>query len=266
MKKVVLVTYEGIYSLPLVEAFLKNPNYEVVRILKSGTIYGNKKGFDGVRFLLSKSSLFFIVPKFFENILFYFYKCLLPQSKRPFKTLSELSEEYTVPVEVVDDINLYPHKRLNGDILFSSYFNQIFSAETLSLYEHSFNIHPAPLPAGRGLFCQFWLLLKPYESAYFYQTIHKMTSKIDGGEVVYQKSAKSDNIDSMAGYMNAVTILGVEMMRKFDHRVVRTFHRPKCSSYFSFPKRNDVFTFWSKGCSFIKFKDIKRYLNMKDKQ
>jgi len=264
MKKVVLVTYEGIYSLPLVEAFLNNKNVSVVKILKSGSIYANLKGFRGVWFLLKRSSLLFIVPKFFENILFIIYCFFVPSASRPFKTLAELEQEYQIPVEVVDDVNKYDHCQHEGTVLFSSYFNQIFTEKTLSNYSQAFNIHPAPLPVGRGLFSQFWLLLKPYCEKKYYQTIHRMTSKIDDGEVVMQQSvAASKTPASMADYMNKVTVLGIDMMKNFDVDIDGDFHRPNESSYNSFPKAGNVLDFWCKGLSFIRYSDIRNYFKIK---
>ena len=265
MRQAVLVTYEGIYSLPLVEAFLNNPNVEVVKILRSGTIYANRTGLDGVWFLLSKSSLFFIVPKFIENLLFHAYRLFLPVSKRPFKTLEELSLQYGVEVETVGDINAYPHHQHTGMILFSSYFNQLFSYESLSRYSAAYNIHPAPLPVGRGLFSQFWLLQNRYETDRYYQTIHEMTDRIDAGQVVMQRSVAA-NLDSpsMADYMNKVTILGIEMMSRFDFTRQKNVHVPGAQSYYSFPRFRDVFRFWRSGLRFMRLRDIGNYFKMGD--
>ena len=69
MRKVIIATYEGIYSTPLVEALINNPHVEVIKIVKSGTIYANKKGIKGILFLLKHTSLLFIVAKSFETML-----------------------------------------------------------------------------------------------------------------------------------------------------------------------------------------------------
>lgn len=262
-KQVLIVTYEGIYSLPLVEAFLNNPNAEVVRILRSGTIFGNKTGLDGMRYLLRKSSLLFIVPKFFETILCMLYT-LLPQGKRPFKTLDELGKIYGVPVETIGDVNQYPHENFKGMVLFSSYFNQVFKPHILGLYEKTYNIHPAPLPAGRGLFSQFWLLLNPYHTQRYYQTIHEMTAEIDAGTIIKQRSVEATiHRPSMADYMNKVTILGIPMMREFDFTAQADIHRETVGSYNSFPRAKDVLKFWRKGCRFLTVRDVRNFFQIK---
>lgn len=264
MKKIVLVVYEGIYSLPLVEACLNNKNIEVVKILKSGTIYAEKTGVQGISFLLRKSSLLFLIPKFFEGVLFFLYKNFFSTKNRPFKTLCELEKEYGVPVEVIGDINAYSHKQHEGMVLFSSYFNQVFSAKTLSYYSDTYNIHPAPLPEGRGLFSQFWLLLKPYQSGKYYQTIHKVTDKIDAGEVIKQQSVEATLVSpSMADYMNKVTVLGVDMMLNFDFLQSTDIHTPASHSYNSFPQARDVLSFWRKGLRFVRVRDVKNYFKIK---
>ncbi|CAL7963073.1 hypothetical protein GAMM_40152 [Gammaproteobacteria bacterium] len=265
MKKVIVLTYEGIYSTPLIEGLIKNSQYKVVRIIKSGTLYGNKSHLRALFFLLKKTSIFFLGAKFFEMVLSKVYMFLIKKKNRPFKTVKELSTDYSIPFDITNDINLYFKEDYKDTILFSVYFNQVVSQSTLDKFHGAYNIHPAPLPEGRGLFSQFWLLIG--KATIYYQTIHHMTGKIDSGEVIMQKSClvkPTDNI-SMADYMNKVTILGIDMMKNID------FSKKYCEgyksgrySYNSFPKTKDVINFWKLGCRFFYLSDIFNFLNIKE--
>lgn len=267
-KNVVILTYAGLYSLPMVEAMLNNPNAHVVKILNSTSIYGNKTGWEGVSYLLKRSTLLFIIPKVFEKIIASAYTWVLPMHKRPFKTLSELASVYNVDIENVTDVNSYPHARYKGAVLFTSYLNQIVSSDVIDNYELAFNTHPSPLPEGRGMFIQFWLIKENVFPDRYFQSIQWMTKKVDGGDVVIQRSCPSTpHRPSMADYMNKVTALGIEMIRDFDFKPhpETVFYGGK-STYYTFPKAKDVLSFWKNGCSFMILRDIKEYLKIKSQK
>ncbi len=75
--KVIIATYETLYSTPLVEAMLKNPNLKVEKIVKSVSIYGNLSGLQGVFFLLKKAVFCLFSLKFLNWLWGRFCFCFL---------------------------------------------------------------------------------------------------------------------------------------------------------------------------------------------
>ncbi len=142
-------------------------------------------------------------------------------------------------------------------VLFSLYFNQIFSCETLEKFKEAYNMHPAPLPEGRGMFSQFWLLMYPSQTGRYYQTLHRITEKIDAGDVVLQRSCLAPtNKKTTADYMNKVTELGVAMIRELKpFEWTGSEYKPEIGSYYSSQKNRDVLAFWRSGCRFSRFRD-----------
>jgi hypothetical protein len=65
------------------------------------------------------------------------------------------------------------------DVLLSVFFNQILGAEALAVAPRAYNLHPAPLPAGRGVSPTFWALARGAAEAGV--TWHAMTAAVDGG-------------------------------------------------------------------------------------
>lgn len=262
---VVILTYEGIYSLPMVEAVLNNPNANVVKIINSVSVYGNKCGLEGIFYVLGRSSLLFLIPKFCEKLIQRLYTWFLPIHARPFRTLEELKKIYKVDIENVTDVNAYPHERHKDAILLACYLNQVVAGNVIENYKYAFNTHPSPLPEGRGMFIQFWLIKEDAFPEKYFQSIQWMEKKVDSGAVVIQKSVDSTpEKPSMADYMNKVTVLAIDILREFDFKAhPETVHITGKSSYYTFPKAKDVIDFWMKGCRFIRLRDILNYLKIK---
>lgn len=118
------------------------------------------------------------------------FKKLLRQLKLTIKNkLKEyqLSKSYGIPVHIVKNINSYAfHKRMKPQdkgIIFG--FNQIFQAPTIALFQELVNFHPSILPLYRGPVPSYWCI-KNGEAKTGY-TLHRVTPKIDQGEILFQE-------------------------------------------------------------------------------
>ena len=229
---------------------------------------GNKNLVDSLVFLLKKASLLILLIKAFELFIFYYASIFISRGKRAFKTLKELSEIYGVPIETSYDINRFfkSGDELSDVVLFSISYYQIVNKKTLALFRDAYNIHPAPLPEGMGLFPSFWLLLYPTESGRYYQTIHRMVEEIDGGIIVAQGSEKApQGKRSSANYMSIVTKIGCTLLENLDfsnlekNTEVEHYISGK-NTYYSYPKTKDVLLFWKKGNCPFHLSDIRQAL------
>lgn len=64
-------------------------------------------------------------------------------------------------------------------------FNQIFSEQLIERFANLINFHPSILPFYRGAIPSYWVLRNNEPTTGF--TAHRMTSKIDCGEILYQE-------------------------------------------------------------------------------
>src|SRR6266487_374268 len=93
-------------------------------------------------------------------------------------------------VESVSDVNdpsvIARLEALKPDVLLSTLFNQILRPPALKVARHSYNLHPAPLPHGRGVSPTFWLLARGECEAGV--TWHEMTPRVDVGTIAAQET------------------------------------------------------------------------------
>lgn len=135
-------------------------------------------------------------------------------TKRRFQRLRKIRQKYRdwrdlrncrqrfrdVPVRIlfVTDVNsdFFLHQIPNGSIGICSGFNQIFSQGLINQFEVCLNVHPSILPYYRGPVPSYWVLA--YQESQTGYTIHKMTKRIDEGEIVYQEAIQINSDDSEA--------------------------------------------------------------------
>lgn len=266
MNEVIIIVFEAIYPNLLVEALVNNPSIKITKIIKSGNLVGNKSFFKSLIYFFKKGSLFFLLSKGIELLLYYFSVIFIPQKKRTFKSLKEISLFYNIPVEISYDINNHfkSQESLKYQILFSISYWQRVHRKTLDLFRDSFNIHPAPLPEGKGLFPSFWLLLYPTKNNRCYQTVHRMAEKIDEGAIIAQGSEELHKHErSSTRYMLIATEIGCKILKQLKfHQILKPnfvaeHYISGVNTYYSFPSTKDVFSFWRKGNAFIRLLDIR---------
>jgi len=80
-------------------------------------------------------------------------------------------------------------KKINPDIILSIYYRRIFPLYFIKYFRgRILNFHPSLLPFYRGPVPTAWAILK--NETYSGLTIHEVTRKIDGGDIVFQKAIK----------------------------------------------------------------------------
>ncbi|NMB77575.1 MAG: hypothetical protein GYA23_00585 [Methanomicrobiales archaeon] len=113
------------------------------------------------------------------------------------------------------------------------------------------NKHSALLPANRGLLPVFWALLHDEKVGF---TLHKVTEKIDDGEILYQKSYEKKSL-SIIGWYERIYADVPGALVKVIH-ILETGNEPRPhaeypASYHSLPDRADVEQFENRGLRII---------------
>ena len=181
---------------------------------------------------------------------------ILSLSQRP-ATVSQVAKSQGVPLFPTGNVNdkAYLEKlhHLKIDIILSS-CSQIFKKKLLNLPKIScLNRHSALLPSYGGLFPIFQAMI--YQEKEIGATVHQMTEKIDGGEVISQKVISVQETDtlfslyqkayhqSIVATLEAIRLVKVEKKGK----VARTTK----ASYYRFPSNKDWQRFFSLKKKFI---------------
>lgn len=137
------------------------------------------------------------------------------------------------------------------DLIISVAAPTIFKQELIDIPRLGcINIHHAPLPRYRGMMPNFWQLY--YGEKTVGITIHKISPKIDEGEIILQRQVLINPSESLDGLIKRTKRLGahymaeaIEMIR--HGRVRYKKNRAEEGAYFSFPTREDVHRFRSMG-------------------
>lgn len=107
---------------------------------------------------------------------------LLTQSRKEFggdHDLAQLAGEFNIPVF------LHPDEMPACDILYSVQYHQILKQQHIDKAQLAVNLHMAPLPEYRGANQFSFAILDQKEE--FGTTIHRMDSRIDHGDILFQK-------------------------------------------------------------------------------
>ena len=108
--------------------------------------------------------------------------------QRKNKSLKKISASFGIPFFVKDDVNglevmeLIKQHHIQYVLNLSS---QLYQSNTLNQGVDFYNFHAGLLPDNKGRFPLFWSLLR--EQNLHGATCHKITDKIDAGEILFQK-------------------------------------------------------------------------------
>jgi len=101
-----------------------------------------------------------------------------------------------ISVRLVEDVNADSFRRRlkPGDHGIIAGFSQIFRQETIEDFATLVNFHSSILPLYRGPVPSYWCIRNGEKCTGF--TLHKVTKKIDQGEILYQEAAPIEETDT----------------------------------------------------------------------
>ena len=182
-------------------------------------------------------------------------KNIFDGTNRDIRTVAnEFNVEYRYLRDVGDPVFIKSLKSLSPDLLIS-FQHQIFSKDLIDVPRlGALNCHPALLPSYRGVKPIFWAMLAGESELGV--TVHTMTEKIDVGRIVVQKKFENkknstllDNYEEAYRRSAVAIIEAIEMMGKCDLSSLPLI--PQTSSYYRWPKNNDIRAFRKKGLRMV---------------
>lgn len=87
-----------------------------------------------------------------------------------------------------------------GLLVCAGYYHRIPVREDFPMV----NFHPAPLPLGRGAWPMPWIILKKIDVGGI--TVHKITEKLDAGDILLQETFPVDPKETLVTYMDKVSV------------------------------------------------------------
>jgi folate-dependent phosphoribosylglycinamide formyltransferase PurN len=258
--RIVILTYESLYSNLMTERLLTEFPGHVVGIVRSDRLVHGKSLREGLLYLVRRTGLRFVGRKALELFQSRATAVLFRVLGREPKvhSLREMRHRYTVPVvgsvEVNSNETLTQIRAWQPDVIFSIYLNQLISADLINLPTiGTFNTHPALLPRHRGLFPYFWVILE--REAETGVTIHWVDEKFDTGDLLVQRRLPVFPDDTITSLSYRCAELGatmlVEAVRLLEAgNPPRLQQNPASASYHSWPKPADQRRFRERGGSY----------------
>lgn len=258
--RIVILTYESLYSNLMTERLLERFPGQVVGIVRSDRLVHGKTLPEGLIYLVQKAGLRFVGRKALElfqsRATAIMFRIIGREPK--VHSLRSMRSLYNVPVIGSQDINsantMVQIKDWQPDIIFSIYMNQLIKADLINLpTKGTFNVHPALLPRHRGLFPYFWVIANRETETGV--TIHWVDEKFDTGDLLLQEKLPVSPNDTITSLSYKCAVLGADMLVEAVH-LIETGSPPRIpqdhseASYHSWPTPADQRRFRKQGGSY----------------
>jgi len=170
-------------------------------------------------------------------------------------SLAQLCRYYGIPAIHENNINSGPFldklRQLSLDLIISVAAPVIFKQDLIQLPKHGcINIHNGTLPKYRGMMPCFWQMYHDEETISI--TIHEINPKIDNGRIILQKDYDIHPNETLDSLMKRTKRIGahhmvqaINMIKSGSIKYIE--NEAARSSYFSFPRREDVKEFKRRG-------------------
>lgn len=268
--KIVILSYESLYSSMVIAHLLEARPGQVVGIVLSSCIVHGKGLLGSVWHVLRRAGPEFFFRKSVETIQYKagMWWCRLTGRSRRVQTVSELAAKHAIPLIHARDVNApsIQHwiEERQPDLMISVYLNQRIGEELLALPPRgTLNVHPALLPRHRGLFPYFWVLAHGENETGV--TVHFVDATFDTGAIVAQQTLEvtpNDTIQSLS-YRSAL-IGGPLLVKSVDDIATGTVspvpQNGSQASYHSWPTSEAYRRFRRAGRRFGSFGELLRYL------
>lgn len=215
--RIVILTYESLYSNLMTERLLREFPGQVAGIVRSDCLIYKKSLPQGLLHLLRQTGLRFVGRKALElfqsRATAIGFKLMGRQPK--VHALRDMRRIYNVPVVGSTNVNSQASrtkiKQWQPDLILSIYLNQFIKGKLIDLpAQATLNIHPALLPHHRGLFPYFWVLTNREPETGV--TIHYVDRKFDTGDLLLQEKITVEPDDTISSLSYKSSVLGAEML------------------------------------------------------
>jgi methionyl-tRNA formyltransferase len=253
--RIVLITQDDVFFLPdTIERLVSNlpDNHEIVAsVCLDPSPFGKKQSM----LLKARRTLEIFGVRFFlyYSIQYIYKKYIIRDSVvRRLKKLNIKIIDINTSINSPESLERLSNSR--PDILISLAGNEIFKKQLISLAPMGcLNVHTALLPEYRGLMPSFWVLLNNEEKTGV--SVFFVDEGIDSGPIIKQRKVEIDtNVqDKLIRKTKTIGVdLVIDAIDDIANNRVKLIDNPDCdSSYFSFPKREDVKKFYNLGKRFF---------------
>jgi len=263
--RIALLTLDSLVNAPAVREFLVAHKNEIVLVGLSNPYRPNMGGMFGQIVRRVKRSGAWILPYLTANFSFpemisgLRLGLIFPRLFYP--SLPALCRAHGIKTALVDDVNggefANKLRECRADLIITFHFDQILSAETISLCGHGgLNVHPSLLPSHRGPLPTFYALLE--SSQRLGVTVHRLVPRIDAGAVLAQEEVdlpKGISATAASFFLHQRGRVLLEQILAGESLGPGKEIEP--SPYLSFPTQPEVAAARSRGIHLVQVRDLR---------
>jgi len=215
--RIVILTYESLYSNLMTEHLLKKLPGQVVGVVRSDCLIYKKSLPAGLLYLLRQAGLRFVGRKALElfqsRATAIGFKLIGRDPK--VHSLRDMRQIYGVPVigsqNVNSDETRAQIEAWQPDLILSVYLNQLIKPKLINMAGKGvLNIHPALLPRHRGLWPYFWVFVEGDRETGV--TVHWVDTKFDTGDLLLQEKIAVEPTDTVTSLSYKSSVVGADML------------------------------------------------------
>lgn len=268
--RIVLLSYESLYSNYMTHQLIEDRPGEVVGIVRSDCLIYGRSLTGGLRYLLRRTGLRFVGRKALEFFQFRATAITLRLIGRSPKvpSLREMEARYNIPVVGSKDVNstdtLSTIKSWQPDLIISVYLNQLIKRDLIQMAPAGcLNIHPALLPRNRGLFPYFWVFANGDQETGV--TLHWVDEKFDTGDILLQEAIPVNADETITSLAYTSSRVGADLLKR-GAALVEAGDPPRIpqnndeASYYSWPRPADQRRFRQRGGDYGTLFELARYM------
>jgi folate-dependent phosphoribosylglycinamide formyltransferase PurN len=255
--RIVILTYESLYSNIMSERLLKEFPGQVVGIVRSDCLIFKKSHPEALWYLVQHTGLRFVGRKaleFFQSRATAILFKLIGRDPKV-HSLRDMRKLYDVPVIGSKNVNSKETRAQleawQPDLILSIYLNQLIKSKVIEMPTMgTLNIHPALLPRHRGLFPYFWVIANSERETGV--TIHWVDQKFDTGDLLLQEKIPVEENETITSLSHKSSLVGADMLVKAI-KLIEAGNPPKITqdhtqaSYHTWPTPTDQKRFYRQG-------------------
>jgi len=220
-------------------------------VLLKPTPYGKRitffqKAFRTFKIFGFKFFIYYTIKYIYSKLFVVDVERILIKSKIPIIQLSK---------NINSNESLSILKELNPDLIISILGNEIFKRPILELPKNGcLNLHTSKLPKYRGMMPTFWAMLNDEKEIGI--SVFLMDEGIDTGPIISQATTPINPKDSQKNIIQRTKRIGMELIIESIEKIKTNSvqfieNENQESSYFTYPKKEDVKLFLKKGKKFF---------------
>jgi methionyl-tRNA formyltransferase len=268
MKILILTSHDHLYANFILGSLIRKGLFDAdtLIVFEQDSIIPKKSKTQGLLKYLQTSGVYYVVMQIVKLFIFSLvqkYSLIRNNKLSPYYPYYKLLPLYDRKIlnNINSDTSFNEINNIKPDLILSVYSKEIISTRIIQLPNVGVvNVHPALLPAYKGVSPTFWCLAN--NEKYSGATLHYIDEGIDTGKVISQSRFKLENTKSEHQLYMRCSSEGVKLIISFlnsiknGQPVVTKTIINKTGSYYSLPTKNAVGKFISNGYKFFTLQEM----------